>query len=133
MNLIGLQENFLVLWNELILVICPFCTTRFNELIISALVYWFCIKFFSLYFRLSFFRKLPSKSNIRKPFKFHQSTYKKMPISFMNRFFKNPNFAEEITFFPFIILINLCDETCFCVNNTHSEKPQKNSKNFWNF
>ena len=60
----------------------------------------------------------------KKPFNFHKSTYKKLLISLTNSdlfksYFKKTchSFAEEISLFPLLILRDLCDESCFCVQS----------------
>ena len=71
--------------------------------------------------RLVFFRKLPSKLNVKKPFKFQQFLYEKLLISLANSDifksnFEKPlhSFEEEILFLPLVILRKICNEFCFC-------------------
>ena len=66
---------------------------------------------------LSFFRKLPSKLNVKEPSDFQQSEYRKMPISLTLSHFENNfrkpyySFAKQTTFFLLVILRNLYDES----------------------
>ena len=73
-----------------------------------------------LQIRLPFCENYPQRVERKKiPFRFQQSSYKKVPISLTQSCCKKPQygFAEEITFFPLVILRNICDEVCFCVTS----------------
>ena len=81
--------------------------------------------------------------NVKKPFKFHQSTYRKVSTSFRTQssFTKRwYSFAEEFLLIPLVILGNLCDEACFYVKSKtniftfcHNIVAKKRPFYFWFF
>ena len=81
--------------------------------------------------------------NVKKPFKFHQSTYRKVWTSFRTQssFTKRwYSFAEEFLLIPLVILGNLCDEACFYVTSKtniftfcHNIVAKKRPFYFWFF